>query len=456
VLKPAISALALAACFQAGAAARQIDIRSIGAKCDGRTDDAPKVQAALNRLAPRDVLLVSCRAGIGSSGLVLRDRRDVAVRGVNGGGFKALAPASLASQGFSPVMFLVQRCVRCAIESLYFEMNGTPEAAIGLDRCSDSALRGNIVADTGYPASAAIVATGNRHGVYAANQVLRTAHDAKDGTRGMWIGNGDETQEELRPEVSGNRVEDAGATGIVVYGRGAVVSGNAVARTKGAGIKLIARELPGAGPGPHSRIADNTVTGNLFHGIQIERAEGGVRIDRNTLDSNAIAGLYVYGGYFSGDIVDNTFAGNREAGIYLYCASDVTIRNNRFDGGSSSAQQHGILLEAIAGNSIRSVAISGNAIWDQASAGIAVWARGGILAGLKIEGNSFGGRTPAGVRIEDRANQTAGQISLAANCFDRQLARTVADQRASALPAPAASTCPQGRSSIAKKEGRPE
>jgi parallel beta-helix repeat protein len=399
---------------------------------------------------------LSCRAGIGSSWLVLRDRRDVAVRGVNGGGFKALAPASLASQGFSPVMFLVQRCVRCAIESLRFEMNGVAEAAIGLDRCTESVLRGNVVTDTGYPASAAIVATGNRHGVYAANQVLRTAHDAKDGTRGMWIGNGDDTQEELRPEISGNRVEDAGATGIVVYGRGAVVSGNTVARAKGAGIKLIARELPGAGPDPHSRIADNTVTGNSFHGIQIERAEGGVQIERNTLDANVIAGLYVYGGYFSGNIVDNTFTSNREAGIYLYCASDVTIRNNRFNGGPSSAQQHGILLEATTGNAIRSVAISGNAIWDHASDGIAVWARGGTVARLKIEANSFGGRTPAGVRIDDGSDQTAGQITFSANCFDRQLARTVADRRASALPAPAASNCPQGPSRSAKKEGRPE
>jgi parallel beta-helix repeat protein len=427
------------------AGARQFDIRTLGARCDGRTDDAPRVQAALNRLGPGDVLLMSCRAGIGSSGLTVREKRGITIRGVNGGGFQALAPASLASQGFSPVMMLIQHCVRCTIESLHFDMNRVPEAAVGLDRCSDTTLRGNTVVDTGYPANAAIVATGNRHGVYASNRVLRTGSDAKDGARGMWLGNGDDTQEEFRPEVSGNTVEGAGGTGIVVYARGAVVDGNTVSTCKGAGIKLISRDLPGAAPGPQTRIAGNTLVGNLFHGIQIERGEGGVRIERNRVEANAIAGLYVFGGDFTGEIVDNTFTGNKEAGIYLYRASGVVIRNNRFRPTASGPQAHGILLEAIQGNSIRGVDISGNAIFDQEYDGISVRARGGALEGLKIEGNSIGGRTPAGVRIEDKANHTAGRISIGSNCFDRQLSRTVADQRSIALPAPAASTCPAGK-----------
>lgn len=422
------------------AAARQLDIRALGARCDGRTDDAPRIQRALNRLAPGDVLLVSCRAGIGGAGLVLRDRRNVAVRGVKGGGFYALAPAGHAAQGFSPVMMLVQRCVRCVVESLHFEMNRVPEAAIGLDRCADSTLRGNTVEDTGYPASAAIVATGNRQTSYLDNRVLRTGHDSKDGARGMWIGNGGETQDEFRPTVSGNRVENPGATGIVVYGRGAIVTGNTVSGAKGAGIKLLVHESA-------SLVTDNMLTGNAFHGLQVERGEGGVRIERNTFEGNAIAGLYVAGGSFSGEIAANTFKGNREAGVYLYRAAGVTIRNNRFEAGG-----HGILIEAIGDNSIRDVEISGNALREQGQDGIAVWSRGGVLAGLRIEGNSFGGRTPAGVRIEDRAGKTAGQISLGANCFDRLLGRTLSDQRFASLPSPARSDCAR----LGKKEGRPE
>lgn len=451
MLKRLIPVVGLLAASAAGSAARQLDIRSAGARCDGVTDDSAKVQAALNRLGSGDVLLVSCRAGIGSAGLTLRDRRNVTVRGVNGGGFKALAPASLASQGFSPVMFLVQQCARCVIESLRFDMGRQPEAAIGLDRCAETTLRGNVVEDTGFPANAAIVATGNRHGVYVSNRVLRTGRDDKDGARGMWIGNGGDSQVELRPEISNNFVEGAGATGIVVYGRGAIVSGNTVTRTKGAGIKLIASDMAAAPAGPQTRIVDNTLVANAFHGLQIEQGEGGVRIERNRMESNAIAGIYVGGGFFSGEIEDNTFIGNREAGIYLYMASGVRIRNNRFQSAASGAQGHGILLEAIQGNSIRGIDISGNAIWDQTWDGVSVRARGGTLAALRIEGNAFGGKTQAGVRIEDGAGKTAGHISIAANCFDRQLSRTLADQRAAALPTPAAANC----ASADKKSGRP-
>ena len=103
------------------------------------------------------------------------------------------------------------------------------------------------------------------------------------------------------------------------------------------------------------------------------------------------------------------------------------------------------------------MSVVGNSIWDQASNGIAIWARGGELDGLNIAANSFGGRTPAGVHIEDRSGSTAGRISLGPNCFDRQLGRTLADERSAALPAPAAGNCaPPVRSSTAKKEGRRE
>jgi parallel beta-helix repeat protein len=235
LLNRAIAAFALLV-VPAFAAGRQVDVRSLGVKCDGRSDDGPKVQLALDRLRPGDVLLVSCRAGIGRAGLLLRDRRGVTIRGVKDGGFVALAPAEQSSQGFSNVMLLVQRCDRCAVESLYFQMNRAAETAVGFDRCSDSTLRGNIVADTGFPASAAIVATGNRQTSYLDNRVLGSGYDDKNGARGMWIGNNRETEEEFRPTVSGNTVERTGATGIVVYGRGAVITGNTVTGTKGAGM----------------------------------------------------------------------------------------------------------------------------------------------------------------------------------------------------------------------------
>jgi parallel beta-helix repeat protein len=445
--------LLAAAAGYARAAGRQIDIRSTGAACDGSTDDAAAVQRAVNRLAPGDTLLVSCRAAIGKAGILIRDRREITIRGIKGGGFKALAPTSLASQGFSPVMILLTGCRRCTVESLDLDMNGVGEAGLGMDRCEESAFRQNTVSNTGYPANAAIVATGNRRATYAGNRVLRTGADAKDGTRGMWIGNGDDRQEEWGPEVSGNVVQQAGATGIVVYARGAVIQENSVSQTKGAGLKLIARPVAGM-PQPQTKILHNTLTGNLFHGLQIERGEGGVMIESNTFDSNAVAGIYVFGGDFTGQIVGNTFTGNREAGIYLYTASGVAIRNNRFAAGSP-AEGHGILLEVLPGHSVRNLEILGNSIWDQQWDGLAIRARGGDLAALRIHSNSIGGHSPVGLRLEDESGRAAGQISLDANCFDRQLGHTVNAPRAAALNVPAGNCKPAGDSSVATKGGRP-
>src|SRR5262245_16149032 len=179
-------------------------------------------------------------------------------------------------------MLLVQQCVRCTVDSLVIEMNGIGEAGIGLDRCFEASLRGNTVADTGYPANAAIVATGNRNAAYIRNRVLRTGSVATDGTRGMWIGNGDDAQEEWRPEISDNVVESGGATGIVVYARGAAIVRNTVSSSKGAGIRLATRSLPDAPAGIQTRIEQNILERNIFHGIQIERGEGGVLISNNT------------------------------------------------------------------------------------------------------------------------------------------------------------------------------
>src|SRR5262249_25478607 len=151
--------------------------------------------------------------------------------------------------------------------------------------------------------------------------------------------------------------------------------------------------LAGAPPGPQTRIAENTLTGNRFHGIQIENDDGGVRIEGNRFEGNTMAGLYVPQGEFSGEVEGNVFAGNREAGVYVYRATGLSIRNNRFDSAPSEPQGHAIILEIVPGNAIRGVSIVGNSMWDQAADGIAVWARGGDLEGLSIAANSFGGRT---------------------------------------------------------------
>src|SRR5690242_2158797 len=66
--------------------AADLDIREFGARCDG-SDDAYAVQAALDALTDGGRLAVTCRAGIGPTGIRLRRKKGVIVEGSAGGGF---------------------------------------------------------------------------------------------------------------------------------------------------------------------------------------------------------------------------------------------------------------------------------------------------------------------------------------------------------------------------------
>jgi parallel beta-helix repeat protein len=257
----------------------------------------------------------------------------------------------------------------------------------------------------------------------------------------MWIGNLGDLQEEWHPLVSANVVEDAGATGIVVYGRSITVSGNTVIRTSGAGIKVNTRSVAGDDRATQSRIDSNVLQQNLFHGLQIERGEGGLLIEGNRLETNQDSGLYVFGGSFSGRIAGNSFFSNREVGVYLYEASGVTIEANQFGSMAAAPQKVGIVLEALRGRSVKDVTIVRNEIWDQQLDGVALRARSGQLDAIGIDANAIGGRSRSGVRLEADDGAPVGSIVVGSNCFDLQLTRTVVDTRTGGLAVPFASDC---------------
>ena len=92
--------LAFALTCAAALAQTQVDIRSYGARCDGATNDAGAVQAAIDSIpSSGGTVVVSCQALIGNSGLLLQNKSNVTITG-NGGnsGFKAIAAAGLGVQ----------------------------------------------------------------------------------------------------------------------------------------------------------------------------------------------------------------------------------------------------------------------------------------------------------------------------------------------------------------------
>src|SRR5258705_13457672 len=80
------------------------DVRNFGAACNGASDDAPALQAAINALpSSGGNLLIPCKLGIGSAGVKLASKSNITVRGTAAGaGIRSLAPTGQGAQGFGP------------------------------------------------------------------------------------------------------------------------------------------------------------------------------------------------------------------------------------------------------------------------------------------------------------------------------------------------------------------
>jgi parallel beta-helix repeat protein len=414
-----------------GATAFAQDISAFGARCDG-SDDSAAVQAAINATPSGGTVTISCAAAIGPSGIVLADKNSVTVTGSGGSsGLRALAATRQSAGGFSSVLFVVRNCANCVVKDLAIDNANVGAVGVGFDRCTGSTLQNVSVSNTGYPASAAIVATGGSGNQFLGNSVRSTGRISTDGTRGMWIGNGG-TQTEQNATIANNTVTDTGATGIAAHVNNTAISENLVVNAYGAGIKI----CPTSGLGGQSSIQGNTIRGSQFHGVQISKADTPVIVERNTIDGNKGAGIYASDGAFLGRITGNTITNNPEAGIYLYNGSGVRMDNNTVTGNG-----HGILMETINGYTLRDLEITGNSINGQTAHGITVWGRGGTLSNLAVSANSITNGLQYGVFIDQTKGNKLSGISVSTNCFSNNAAGTIYDSRGQVAPVASSGSC---------------
>lgn len=408
----------------------QVDIRSFGARCDG-SDDSGAIQAAINSVpSSGGTVLVSCSAGIGGAGITLADKSNVTIAGSgSGAGFRALARTGLSTGGFGPVLFVARNCTNCVIKDLVIDNRNIAVAGVGFDRCTRSTLQNVSVSNTGY-ANAAIVASGGNGNSYIGNTVQTTAQVTGDGARGMWIGNGG-SQTELNATIANNTVNAAGATGIATHVNNAIIRDNLVTNVAGAGIKV----TPTTGLGGQTTVEGNTVRGNLFHGLQISKADTPVIVQNNIIDGNKIAGIYASDGAFYGRITGNTITNQREAGIYLYNANGLSIDGNQLTGNG-----HGILVEAPGGYNLNNLTISGNTLTGQQAHGITFWGRGGSVSAVAISSNSISNGSIYGVFIEQNSGTLTG-FTASANCFSNNSAGTIFDNRGQLAPVASSGSC---------------
>jgi parallel beta-helix repeat protein len=407
-----------------------IDVRSLGAACDGRTDDAPVLQAALSAVENGGTVLIPCMLGIGEAGVLLADRSGVTVRGTGRrAGIRSLAVTTQRADRFGPVLFLLRRCEGCVVERLSFEGAGLDVAPLGLDTCSRTTIRRNRITNVGSVGGGALVGTGGIENRYLDNEISDTAgappgkpygHGA---TRGIWLGNVFPGSEERHSVIEGNRFSSLGHTGIATHMVGGVIRGNVVEKAGGAGLKLM--PPPGIVEG-RTLVEGNTFRENVFCGVQLQDAHH-ITLRNNRMESNDHPGIYISGEFSDSLIEDNLILdndraddGRRDGGIIVHRATNVVIRNNEIRDtrrGDARTQNFGIRLLSrngpltgleVSGNrcdnhlfdgilieiedEIDDVEVFANRCGHNSGYGLAVTSdRSGDTPGLRVCGNDFAG-----------------------------------------------------------------
>jgi parallel beta-helix repeat protein len=446
-----LGAAFLAALTLPAATAQTIDIKSYGAKCDG-SDDSAAVQSAFDAVGSGGTVSISCSAGIGSSGILLHDKNNVTVAGTGGNaGFRALAPSPLGAGNFGTIMFVARNCTNCMIRDLVIDIQHVPESGVGFDSNTGSTIQNVSVSNLGYPALGGIVSASGHNNKYLNNTVTNCDYTDTDGARGMWIGNTGYT--EYSPTISGNTVSYTGWTGIANHPVNATITNNYSYNTRGAGIKV----TPPPGVASTTTISGNKLTGNKFHGVQVDGTswtpgspDSPVNIMNNTIDSNVIAGIYLMGGHFTGHIGSNTITNNPEAGIYFYDADGVQVDNNQIAGNG-----HGITVEVDGGYTLNGpLQINNNTFDSNKSDGISIWMRGGSLQNMTMTSNSFTNNSSNGIFVEwNSGNLNA--ISASQNCFSGNGGSTIYDQSGHMSPVASSGSCTPAGSGNNTKDTTP-
>jgi hypothetical protein len=320
------------------------DIRDFGA-CNGG-DDTDAVQSAIDALEAGGTLEVSCMANI--SWMVTLSGNDLAIRGTNGGGLRAIS--DMPKDAFSSILY-VPNCTDCKVEGMKIDANNH-YAELFLNHSTRTIIKGNTVSDiacdqTGAP-YAAIHSIGGTDNQYVYNTVSRTAGtEGANGVRGIWLGNSDW---ETRPVIEHNDVSLTGHTGIATEGNGAVIRYNTVTdpSVQGTGLKLIHR-----GDANPEYVEYNTVSGTVGGGLMLESCDSpGIYVrynhfDRIGRDGTTFGALYVAGSTTRNvQFTDNTIT-NAKNIANLNNADTFLFQDNAFNAGAAvvlETNNHNITL----------------------------------------------------------------------------------------------------------------
>ena len=336
-------------------APEQINARDAGARADGVHDDAPALQAALDRLADRGGVL-DLPAGTYLVGAPLVMRGDNVVLRGDGAtvrarkGFAAAAgePAALVRGGASrggthaPALHL-------SVVGLGLDGAGISTAGVWIERARDVTVRGTYVRRVRAGGGGAIVvrSAGDRESDTGEITVADNVVELDETTTGIALRN------VANCRVSGNRVQGTGGEGghglDLTLSRGCTVSDNIVLT---ADIGCLTDETN------HLQIIGNYVYGART-GFRAEERPGGKRPAANNvyIDNRVLTGSRGFVVRGSGMILVGNYAAFLKVGPAIWVESggthDAVVANN-----PSVAVEGGIRFDASDGVVVANVPIS--------------------------------------------------------------------------------------------------
>src|ERR1700755_1567368 len=121
-----------------------MDVRWFGCKCDGATDDAARLQMALDAVPSGGQLILSGLMAVGSpgwAGLLIHRKTEISLIGLHDAcGIKILHAPTHQVRGEPPGALALQACARVQIRGILFDGNavGSNFTALYLDFLADS------------------------------------------------------------------------------------------------------------------------------------------------------------------------------------------------------------------------------------------------------------------------------------------------------------------------------
>lgn len=230
-------------------------VRDYGAAANGTTDDAAKLQAAIDSLTTGGTILIKGTVAIGSAGWtgITIANPDVSIISTSRReGFKVLAlPSQTPSDSAQPAVFKVT-ANRFRLSSALLDANNIAAIPLVLDGSQHSVIDGNHIKDTNDASS---------HGIYATGGVRNTVDNnfVEYCGVGLRIGGGTSGSIEVNPLIRNNQCIANTNIGIFLYTDGGACSGNICKSNGHSGIWIKA-----AGPGSGgSQSVKTAITGNV-------------------------------------------------------------------------------------------------------------------------------------------------------------------------------------------------